>query len=80
MLNEETSKEHYSFENEQGGVEGPMGRPAPLESRPGGPWYRGVKRPPHQGNRPRERKNKTNFKQQPWTLEECPVTSPTLKA
>ena len=41
-----------------------MGRPAPLESRPGGPWYRGIKSSPHQGNRPRERNNKfqaTNF-------------------
>ena len=35
-----------------------MGRPAPLESRPGGPWYRGIKRSPHLGNRPRERNNK----------------------
>ena len=34
-------------------VAGPMGRPALLGSRPGGPWYRRVRKPPHHGNRPR---------------------------
>ena len=63
MLILKPNKEQHSFEKRQNGVEGPMGRPAPLESRPGGPWYRGVNRPPQQGNRPRERKNKTSCKQ-----------------
>ena len=40
-------------------VEGPMGRPALLGSHPKGPQYRGVRVPPHYGNRPRWRKKRT---------------------
>ena len=36
-------------------VAGPMGRPAFWGDR--GPWHRGVRRPPHHGNRPRWCKN-----------------------
>ena len=37
-----------------------MGRPALLGSRPRGPQYRGVRRPPHYGNRPWRRKSHQN--------------------
>ena len=38
-----------------------MGRPALLGSHPRGPQYRGVQVPPHYGNRPRWRKERTTY-------------------
>ena len=37
-----------------------------LESHPRGPWYRGVRRPPHQGNRPQWRNNHTTCRTNLW--------------
>ena len=48
-------------------VAGPMGRPALLGSRPRGPQYRGVQRPPHYGNRPWERKSNQNARHEAKT-------------
>ena len=48
-------------------VAGPMGRPALLGTRPRGPQYRGVRSPPHYGNRPWKRKNKQNARHQAKT-------------
>ena len=48
-------------------VEGPMGRPALLGRRPRGPQYRGVRRPPHYGNRPWKRKSKHNVRHRTMT-------------
>ena len=44
-----------------------MGRPASLESRSRGPWYRGLGEEPelpHQGNRPRKRNSNQDSKTQ----------------
>ena len=54
-------KHHNNFPGEftpqGGGAHGPPG--LLLESHPRGPWYRGVRRPPHHGNRPQWRNTQT---------------------
>ena len=48
-----------------------------LRRHPGGPWYRGVRKPPHHGNRPRWRKNRQHAKQEAFTPERNrPSSSP----
>ena len=48
-----------------------------LRRHPRGPWYRGVRKPPHHGNRPRWRNNKKPARQEAKTPERCrPSSSP----
>ena len=53
-----TSKVSEDLSPQGGGAHGPPC--LLLESHPRGPWYRGVRRPPHHGNRPRWRNNHTS--------------------